>query len=177
VSSDWTCSVCGKRHQGLAFSWGFEAPAHWIEEFAERPSDRYFCNEDVCWLLDDAGAPARFVRGLIEIPTHEGTGDEATFSIGAWVSLSETNFTWLMEHWEADDREQGDLWFGWLSNSIPVYPETLNLKTNVRLQGPNLRPLITLEPTGHPLAVDQHRGVTLARAHELAHRWLHLAYT
>ena len=69
---------------------------------------------------------------VYEIPITDGEGeDEKSFGIGAWVSLSEPNFKWYVDHPEADNRDQGDPWFGWLSNSVPVYPETLGLKTNV----------------------------------------------
>ena len=173
MGAQWTCSVCGASHEGVPLSWGFDEPHHWREEFVNRSRDDYFLNEDVCWMLDDGGDPARFVRGLIEIPIVDGIDEEASFLIGAWASLSERNFDWLLEHWDADAAAQGEPWFGWLSNNVPVYPDTLNLKTNVVLQGPQLRPSSTLQATDHPLAVDQHAGITLVRARELTERWLH----
>jgi hypothetical protein len=174
VTTSWTCSVCGESHEGFAFSWGFREPDYWQERFVEQSSNEYFLNEDICWMIDDAGDPARFVRGLIEIPIVDGADGEESFVIGAWASLSEHNFHWLMANWDADAEQQGDPWFGWLSNSVPVYPETLNLKTNVVLQGRQLRPSIWVQRSGHPLALDQHEGITVERARELSERWLHL---
>jgi hypothetical protein len=112
---------------------------------------------------------------MIEIPILDGTtDDEVYFGIGAWTSLSERNFTWYAENWEADRDAQGGAWFGWLSNSVPVYPETLNLKADVLLRGAKLRPIIVIQPSHHPLAVDQQEGIPLARARELSALWLHL---
>ena len=35
------------------------------------------------------------------------------------------------------------------------------------------RPLITLEPTDHPLAVEQREGITMARVQEIAEAAFH----
>jgi hypothetical protein len=51
-----------------------------------------------------------------------------------------------------------------------VYPDTLNLKTMAHLRDNGIRPYIEVEPTEHPLAVDQHQGITLDRALELVHQ-------
>jgi hypothetical protein len=37
----------------------------------------------------------------------------------------------------------------------------VNLKTMVHLRDNGLRPLVELEPTDHPLAVEQRTGITL----------------
>ena len=64
--------------------------------------------------------------------------------------------------------------FGWLSTHLPVYePSTVNLKTLVHTQPVGERPLLELEPTDHPLAVEQREGIDLARVQELAERLLH----
>ena len=47
-------------------------------------------------------------------------------------------------------------------------PTTLDLKTNLHTQELGVRPLIELEPTDHPLAVEQREGITVARVQELA---------
>jgi hypothetical protein len=38
------------------------------------------------------------------------------------------------------------------------------------------RPLIELEPTDHPLAIEQRQGITLARVQEIAGLLLHQEY-
>ena len=57
--------------------------------------------------------------------------------------------------------------FGWLCNRISIYPETNSLRTNLHLRNDGLRPAIELEPTEHPLAVEQRNGITLDRAQEI----------
>ena len=173
MDHEWTCSVCGASHTGAPLSWGFDEPIYWAWLSDEERAAGY-CDSDLCWFTDDDGELARFVRGTIELPILDGTDpDEGSFVIGVWASLSETNFEWLLDHWTAGSDEQGEPWFGWLSNRIPVYEETLNLKTNVHLRGEDLRPLIEVQPSDHSLSRDQHHGITLARARELGERWFH----
>ena len=63
-------------------------------------------------------------------------------------------------------------WFGWLCNRIAGYSDTLLLKTQVHLRPYPARPFIELEPTEHPLAVEQREGIDLKRLQSIieAHR-------
>jgi hypothetical protein len=47
------------------------------------------------------------------------------------------------------------------------------LKTDVHLRPLNKRPLVELEPTDHPLAVEQRNGITMARVREIVEPLLH----
>jgi len=168
----WTCSVCGAVHEGAPFEWGFAAPAYWDEE---RDAERGFLGSDICTIARETEGFDYFVRGVIEIPIVDGVADdERSFGIGAWVSLSKPNFERLVENPDADSDSQGEPWFGWLSNRVPVYEDTLLLKTNVRLRGGGWRPEIEVQPSDHQLSLDQHEGITLLRARELSARWIHL---
>lgn len=60
-----------------------------------------------------------------------------------------------------------DPWFGWFSNRLIDYPDTINLKCHVYLQQQQQRPFIELEPTDHPLAVEQRDGITFDRLLEI----------
>jgi hypothetical protein len=56
---------------------------------------------------------------------------------------------------------------------LPGYPDTVNLKTMVHSREVGRRPFIELEPTDHPLAVEQRQGITWARVQEIAELVLH----
>ena len=105
-----------------------------------------------------------------EIPVIDGP---EPFSWGVWVSLSEANFLRASEVWYDPQRVNEPAYFGWLCNSLPDYPETLNLKTMVHTRDVGLRPLIELEPTDHPLAVEQRNGITMKRVQEIAEKAHH----
>lgn len=70
--------------------------------------------------------------------------------------------------WETPGRENEPPMFGWLSTSLPGYPETLSLKTHLYQREVGRRPLIELEPTDHPLAVEQRTGISWVRVQEIA---------
>jgi hypothetical protein len=107
-----------------------------------------------------------FVRGLLRLPVVD---HESDFEWGMWVSVSRETFELMNDLWDTEGRESAPPAFGWLSSDLgPLYPSTLNLKTNVHTQPVGERPLIELEPSEHPLAVEQREGITLERVAEIA---------
>ena len=106
----------------------------------------------------------------MEVPVAEV---QERFSWDVWVSLSQKNFARACELWQKPGREREPPYFGWLNTALPCYPNTLNLKTMVHTREVGRRPWIELEPTDHPLAVEQREGITLARVQEIAELLLH----
>jgi hypothetical protein len=92
------------------------------------------------------------------------------FAWNVWVSVSRKSFLRVCDLMDEPQREDEPAYFGWLCNSIPGYPETLNLKTMVHTRVVGLRPLIELEPTEHPLAMEQRNGITMDRVREIPER-------
>ena len=158
------CHTCGKWHEGLPLDYAYDAPGYWSESL--RSNADSFLNSDLCVIKNHDF----FVRGLIEIPI---VGLEEPFRWGVWTSLSKVNFDKMTDLWEDPKLLDEPPYFGWLSNSIDLYPETLNLKTNVRSRKLNERPYLLLEPTDHPLAVEQRTGISMQRVREIAERSLH----
>jgi len=158
------CQTCGNWHDGLPLDYGYAAPRYWSRDLRSRRD--CFLNSDFCVLRDEHF----FVRGLIEIPLLQG---HDVFHYGAWVSLGKKNFDRMRELWH-DPKLLGEPpYFGWLSNSIDLYPETLNLKASVSSRLITQRPFITLEATDHPLAVEQRNGISIERVREMAEVRLH----
>lgn len=105
-----------------------------------------------------------FVRGCIEIPVAQ---TNEPFIYGAWVSLSEQSYDDFVGCLDASRRAHIRPFFGWLSAELALYPSTENLKTRVHLRDNGIRPYIELEPTDHPLAVEQRNGITSDRVAEI----------
>lgn len=161
----WKCGTCGVEHDDIPTCFGIEAP--WRALVPETEFDqRVELSPDQC-VVD---RKTFFIRGHIEIPVLEYPKPLA-FSV--WSSLSEKSFLHICERWEAADRASDPPYFGWLCSPIRVYPSTIHLKLSVQSRPPGLTPLFAIEPTDHPLALDQHNGITITRWHELAHRLLH----
>jgi hypothetical protein len=152
---NFTCSACGQTHVGRP-DLGFDSPFqyHTIPD-AER-SRLAQLTADTCIIANEDF----FIRGCLEIPVH---GRSDPFVYGVWVSLSPKNFQRYQELFAATDRLEEPAYFGWLCNSLPGYPDTLNLKTNVHLRPYPLRPRIELQPTDHPLAIEQREGISIER--------------
>ncbi|MEU3448622.1 DUF2199 domain-containing protein [Streptomyces thermolilacinus] len=137
-----------------------DAPYVWDPGFADAPG--CLLSTDQCVIK----ARHYFVKGLIEIPV---IGGDQVFSWGVWVSLSRRNFSRAADLWDTPGRESEEPYFGWLTTELPVYsPSTLNLRTNLHTRPVGRRPLIELEPTDHPLAVEQRTGITMDRVREIA---------
>lgn len=112
-----------------------------------------------------------FVRGHIEIPVK---GRKTPFVWNVWSSLSAESFQAMLERWTSPDRASDPPYLGWLSNDLSaVYPSTLNLKLSVRTRDLGQRPSFELEPTDHPLAIEQGRGISVERVREINSRLLH----
>src|SRR5207248_5640632 len=97
-----------------------------------------------------------FIVGNLEIPV---IGHAEHFSWDVWVSLSKDNFKRAYQLWTTPGRESEPPYFGWLSTRLPGYPDTLHLKTHVHTREVGRRPRVELEPTDHPLAVEQRAGI------------------
>jgi hypothetical protein len=162
----YTCRRCNQYHEGLPLHYGVEAPVYWYAIPEAERERRCVLSSDQC-IIDDRYF---FIVGNVEVPV---LGTEEPFSWDAWVSLSAQNFARACDLWEQPGRESEPPYFGWFSTLLPGYPNTVNLKTHVHTRPVGLRPLIELEPTDHPLAVEQHQGITWERVQEIAELVLH----
>ena len=111
-----------------------------------------------------------YLKGLIELPV---AGAAEPFVWGVWLSVSEESYARFAELFSDPGRRAGEAFFGWLCNSVPGYPETQLLKTQLHVREYPMRPWVELEPTDHPLAIDQRQGLSRDRAIEMAERLLH----
>ncbi|MFJ7589744.1 DUF2199 domain-containing protein [Streptomyces sp. NPDC097617] len=167
IDAGFTCSCCGEHHAELPMSYSTIAPDVWDPGFETDPD--CMLSSDQCVIRGQHF----FIRGLIEIPVVDS---EDVFSWGVWVSLSRDNFARVLEVWNTQGREAEKPYFGWLSTELALYPEsTTDLKTNAHTRPIGKGPFIQLEPTDHPLAVEQRTGITLDRVREIAMAVLHPA--
>jgi hypothetical protein len=158
------CGTCGKWHDGLPLDIGFAAPHYWSKSLEEDPES--YLTPDFCVIKN----VAFFVRGVVEIPV---VGLNEPFRWGAWTSLSRANFEKILHLWHDDRLLTEPPFFGWFSNSIKLYPETLNLKTNLISKDIKHRPSIILEVAQHLLSIEQRTGITIDRVRQIAESWMH----
>lgn len=161
----YQCASCGEIHEGLP-DVAFDAPIYY-QQLGEEGRRRFaLLTPDWCSIRDEDF----FIRGCLPIPILD---QPAQFMWGIWVSLSRPHFEKYLQIFDADPPPGEGPYFGWFSNRIPGYPDTLNLKTRVHLQPRGVRPLIELEPTDHPLSIHAREGLLLDDLVRLIDPWLH----
>lgn len=159
------CTSCNEWHEGMP-TFGAQAPLHYYFVPEHERNKRCVLESDTC-IVDQQHF---FVRGCLDIPVH---GHSEPFSYGVWVSLSKPSFDQFVALYDAPVRSHIGPFFGWLSAAVALYPETENLKTRVHLRDNLDRPFIELEPTNHPLAVEQRNGITVVRVAEIFAHYEH----
>jgi hypothetical protein len=157
----WSCRCCGKQFQTLPLDFACRAPDPWFGVPETERGTRSKLDSDVCIINQNS----IFVRGCLEIPV---LGSDERFIWGLWASVSKQSFQRILDLWQATIIEDEPPIFGWLSNNVPTYPATFALKTHLHLRANGARPSIELEPTDHPLAVEQRVGISLSRVEEIA---------
>ncbi|HET9364396.1 MAG TPA: DUF2199 domain-containing protein [Candidatus Angelobacter sp.] len=168
----WKCGHCDVWHSGPCLDFGYDEPHHWTKEHGEasrkhkllpgwsKKRNSTFLTEDYCAIDDEYF----FVRGLIHLPI---IGAAETLRWGVWGSLSRDNFNKLREQEDSQSRTELPAMFSWLSNKIPEYPDTLNLKMYAHIQEPGTRPFFFLQATEHPLSREYHKGIAPERVREI----------
>lgn len=155
------CVHCNQEHDGIP-AFHFDRPAPYWDVPEDKRETDVFLTSDSCVIAERFF----FIRALLEIPIQDHA---EKFTFGVWVSLSEPNFFIWQDHYETEQRSHIGPFFGWFCSLLPVYPETLHMKTSVHLRDHGIRPWIDLEETEHPLSRDYHQGITLDRALEMMH--------
>ena len=164
----FTCSACGETHDLSNISFGADRPSQW-HKLTDDEKERCELTSDQC-TMETAEGTHFFVRGCLDVSI-KGTGTEFTW--GVWVSLAEHSFVEMSEHWHDPARVELGPYFGWLCTEVPLYPDTMFLKTNVHQRAVGVRPKIELEPTDHPLAIHQREGIDSAELERIVQQLLH----
>jgi len=162
----WKCSSCEEWHYGPCLDFSYDAPYYWRAEYEHQRADvpapssggTYFLDPDLCQIDGDF-----FVRGLIRLPI---IGTAEHFCWGVWGSVSRENFRLLLDDVDRSHKNL-PIMFCWLSTQIVEYPETLSLKMYAHFGKPGDQPTFELEPTEHPLAIEDHKGISPERVKEI----------
>lgn len=141
-------------------------PEFWQGSEEKRPNSEALMSDNV--LTEDfcvLDGEHFFVRCVVELPI-VGAAD-TDFGFGVWATLSKPNFNLYLDTFDSGDQSGLGPWFGWFSSRLKGYPDTLNLKCRVVPREGRNRPYIELEPTAHPLAIEQREGITFDRLLEI----------
>jgi len=158
----YQCKTCGAIHPERPTCFGFDAPTV-VSELSEAERQRRVAiSSDQC-ILDDENF---FILGTLDLPIK---GSDEVIRWIAWSTLSRANFERASELWTVDGREREPPYVGCLSNRIPGFPDTLNVKILVHTEPLGCRPRFEVVEEGHPLEDAQRGGITSEKADELIH--------
>lgn len=152
------CPTCDKWHEELP-DVGYDRPAYANGVPESEQQTRLFLTSDLC-VIDDKDY---FVRCVLPLPIR---GTDEQFMWGVWSSLSKQNFLRYQASYD-DNMSDWEPMFGYLSNRLPGYPDTLSLKLSIQPQEQGARPIASLDPTDHPLAIEQRDGIALEKVLEI----------
>jgi len=162
----YTCRTCGVWHDERPTCIGAEMPAAVAALAPAELDSRVERSSDQC-ILDGEHF---FILGNLAVPIH---GSETSMRWTVWTTLSRANFKRAADLWETPGRESEPPYFGWLSNQIPGYPPSVNIKLLVHTEAVGIRPRLEVIEDGHRLAVEQQQGIEEARVEELIHAAMH----
>jgi hypothetical protein len=128
----YKCSKCGQEHEGRP-SIAFDSPDYYDSLNEEDKKSIATLSDDLC-VIRHEDQTDRFIRAVL----HQKVNDDCqTLDYGVWVSLSEKSFKDYVDNFDNEDHNA--TYFGFLSNNLTGYKNTLTLRTNVVLRG-KIRP-------------------------------------
>jgi hypothetical protein len=149
VVASFVCSECGEHHREMPLAYRLEFP---VDSLA--PGTAKFERDGELIVAGDD----RFILANIELPVKGLQVSEFVWT--CWISLSGPSYQRMRRLWNRRDREQQEAAFGYVSSALPTYePSTVALKSRVHTRAVGLRPSVELEPTEHPLALEQRDGI------------------
>ncbi|HUA00649.1 MAG TPA: DUF2199 domain-containing protein [Candidatus Aquilonibacter sp.] len=167
TTASFTCSVCGRNHQGAPLSWGPDAPDAWAALASGERESRGECGTDQC-VIDEKHF---FIRGRIEIPVTD-TGE--TFAWLVWVRVSAPDFFRMSDMWTVDGREMSPPYSAALANLLPLYSEpTLGLSVRLHTRPVGVRPFVEILGD-HSLRGQQRNGISSHEVQAIADKFLKL---
>jgi hypothetical protein len=159
MPASFTCSICGKEHEGLTTDWGYQLPdVVWAVPAEERSAAARY-GDDLCQFGDRC-----FIRCVLPVRFLETEGE---FGWGAWAEVERSTFNRYVELFDnngsAEPRHAGTL-----ANALPVYGDSLDASVLIQFGEPTKRPTLhLLNGDDSLLAREQRCGIDNARYHEI----------
>lgn len=166
ATDGYQCAGCGQWHDSLPLDLFVPLP-DFVAEIDPAERDKRVVRDGDFMVVD---GQHYFLRALLELPIRDY---DDTFAYGVWVSLSKKSYDRARAIYRDDKASDAEPpFFGWFMVTLPGWPKTLELKTQVKLRAAS-RASITLEPTDHLLAVAQREGIELDRVKQIIADALH----
>jgi hypothetical protein len=155
------CSSCGKIHADLPLSFAADFPDRYANLSKEDRDARATIGSDQC-IIDHEEF---YIRGCLEIPVSEC---EEPFMWGLWARVKEEVYDEISANWQAAGRENTTgPYKGRLANALSIYPDTLNLRVEIKINPVGVRPTFWVEDASE-IGKEQQIGISREKASEKA---------
>jgi hypothetical protein len=149
----YICSKCGQEHEGRP-AIAFDSPHQYERLNQEDKKSIATLSPDLC-VIKHEDQTDRFIRTVL----HQKVNDDCqTLDYGVWVSLSEKSFKDYVDNYDNEDYRA--TYFGFLSNNLTGYLDTISIRSNVVLRG-KIRPEVIPhdDQLEHDFVKDYYQGI------------------
>lgn len=154
----YKCASCGQEHDewpALAYS----SPSGYNDLTEDEKKEIATLSSDFC-VITYPDQTDRFIRCTFTLKVVDHCED---LEYGIWSTLSEKSYQNYTDNY--NNPEHTEQYFGWFSNRLFGYENSLSVPTTVRTKTGNQRPeVIPHEDFDHPLVKDYYNGITKAEA-------------
>jgi hypothetical protein len=158
---DYLCSSCGNIHAGLPLSFAADFPDRYANLSKNDQDTRAVIGSDQC-IIDQEEF---YIRGYLEIRV---LGCDVPFIWGLWARVKEEVYDEISANWQVAGRESTTgPYKGRLANALSIYPETLNLRVEIKMQPVGVRPTFRVEDESE-ISGEQRIGISQEKASEKA---------
>lgn len=160
------CNKCGKEHDELP-SLAYITPIHYSDLSEVEKSEIGELTSDTC-VIKYPDQTDKFIRVVLTQKINSNCED---LNYGLWVSLSEKSF----EHYSSNynNAEHEAIYFGWISNNLEGYENTLNIPADIHTKPNGQRPeAVPHHDYDHPFVIDYYEGITKTEAENRINRVL-----
>ena len=150
------CPHCDEEHEGYP-ALAFSTPHYYNTLSLEDKQTLAEINSDFC-IINHGDQVDRFVRCVL---IQKINGVCQNLEYGVWISLSQESFKDYQDHFHLEDYEA--TYFGWLSNRIPEYQDTLSVRTFIKTRGDGQRPIVLVQEKNdfnNPFVKDYFEGIS-----------------
>lgn len=152
-TKSFICTECGKVHEDYP-SLAYSGPVYYSELNENERNEIAKLTSDTC-IIDYSDQINRFIRVTLSQKINSNCKD---LNYGFWVSLSEESFENYCSNFNNPDHKAG--YFGWISNNLEGYENTLNIPVDIHTQPNGQRPgAVPHHDHNHPFVIDYYKGI------------------
>jgi len=151
------CRKCGKTHEEFP-SLEFCSPFYYSRLADDRKDVKAELHSDFC-VIRSKEQVDHFIRAIISQKVNDHCD---TLEYGVWILLNEESYQDYDKHYLDTDHEA--TYFGYISNQIPGYDNTLSVRVTVHAHKGVNRPVVVphADQRTNPFVSDYYKGISKA---------------